>query len=117
MDDYNVITCPCCGQEFLPAEIFYPDDLIGKPKEIYKTSSGKIDFYTGEDQCYNELYICDNCRNLLHVHADVKYTVNVVKDDEEFDEEFVSKFNKPTKFSLKEDQLFSTETKDESEDR
>lgn len=104
MDNYIIISCPVCGEQYLPSEIFFPDDLIGKPKEIFKDTSGKLDFYTGEDQNYDQYYVCDHCGSKLHIHASVKYDVNVIPDD--FDEEYVSKFNRQSKFSLKEDQLF-----------
>ena len=32
----NIIICPNCGAEYLPAEIFLPDSFLGKHKTINK---------------------------------------------------------------------------------
>ena len=33
-----VITCPHCGREYLPAEIYVPDAFFGKPSDIEKNT-------------------------------------------------------------------------------
>lgn len=104
-DNIVVIKCPVCGQEYLPSEIFYPDDLIGHPTEIVKTTSGKVDFFLGQDVNYDEEYMCDNCGSLLNVHANVSYTVDY--KDNKFTEEYISKFTKPKKIVLEETDLFN----------
>ena len=40
--NWNVIKCPHCGYEMIPAEIFYPDSLLGTPKTIVRDALGKI---------------------------------------------------------------------------
>lgn len=102
--ELKYIICPVCGQEYLPAEIFFPDDLIGKPTEIVKNTSGKIDFYLGDDPNFDEYYICDNCGTKLKIHANVSYKIDTAEDT--FNEEYVSKFERPKKLILEESSLF-----------
>jgi len=100
----NIIRCPICGQEYLPSEIFFPNDLIGKPTEIIKTNAGKIDFYLGEDPTYEETYICDGCGASLKIKANLSFQADVVSN--KFNEEYVTKFEKPKKILLEESSLF-----------
>lgn len=102
--EMQVITCPVCGQQYLPSEIFFPNDLLGKPTEIIKDTSGKIDFFLGENPDFTETYICDNCGTELSVTANISYKVDTIA--EKFDEEYVSSFNKPKKLTLEESSLF-----------
>ena len=39
----NVITCPKCGREYMPAEIFIPKNLLGAPSVIKRNADGKIE--------------------------------------------------------------------------
>ena len=39
------IECPVCNTSYLPAEIFLPNSFLGKPYDIEKTSTGKIDMF------------------------------------------------------------------------
>ena len=57
----RIIKCPTCGYEYLPAEIFLPNEFLGKPKNIIKNSDGKIVGYEGIKMNDTELYRCDNC--------------------------------------------------------
>ena len=59
--DFKVIKCPKCGHEYLPAEVFYRDDLLGRPENIIRTENGTIELFTGENPNYEESFICDNC--------------------------------------------------------
>ena len=102
--EFTVITCPVCGQEFVPSEIFYPDDIIGHPTEIVKTTSGKIDFFFGPGPDLTETYVCDNCGTKLQVTANVFYKVKAVEN--EMDKEYVTTFNKSNKYNLEEGSLF-----------
>lgn len=99
-----IIRCPICGQEYLPSEIFMPDDLIGRPTVISKTQDGKIDFYLGENIDYKENYICDNCLSKMVVTAHVSYTVDIVGSDKSDD--YVTKIN--TKNKEKENLFYDT---------
>ena len=96
------IICPVCGQEFMPSEIYLPDYFLGRPTEIVKTTSGKIDFYFGQKMDPDEEYICDNCGAHLKIHANISFNVIAENKDEE---EHVTHFNKFKKVQL-EEQLF-----------
>ena len=45
----NIIICPNCGAEYLPAEIFLPDSFLGRPGVVDKTISAlrKFSFAKG----------------------------------------------------------------------
>ena len=75
------ITCPHCGAEYLPAEIYYPDEFLGKPTDIEKLR-GKIESYLGKNMNVEEVYICDNCLTKFKTVAKVTFkTTEIVKQD------------------------------------
>jgi len=104
-DKSPVVTCPVCGQVYHPAEIFIPKEFFGDPKEIIRTTSGKIDFITGKDMCLDETYVCDNCLTPLRVHANLSFTVTSFPD-KNFSEDYVSPYKKLEKLKLEETSLF-----------
>lgn len=99
------IICPVCGTEMHPAEVFIPNDFFGNPKEIVRDTTGKIEFYTGNDMGLVEEYICDGCNNTLNIEAKLSFDVSV-KTKNFFEEEYTSTFNKPKKLKLVEEGLF-----------
>lgn len=86
----NVIRCPHCGQEYLAAELFMPEDLFGAPTNIVKTSDGKVDFFLGERPTFETEYCCDNCDTTFRVRAKLSFE-SFIDDKDNFDEEYVSK--------------------------
>lgn len=104
-NDLVVIQCPCCGQQYMPGEIFMPKAFFGNQKEIIRKSDGTIDFYVGDDPDLNETYICDTCGSKLNIHANLSFDVEV-GEEKEFDEEYVTEINKPAKIKLEETELF-----------
>ena len=85
----TLIKCPCCGTEYLAAEIFYPKDFLGNPSDIIKTDQGVILAYDGEDMNLKEEYVCDKCNAKFITTATVSFKTEQVKDI--FDEdEYVS---------------------------
>ena len=54
-----VIKCPNCGVEYLPGEIYIPNNLVGQPKDIERTIDGKIDVYSGIPQNLTETFECE----------------------------------------------------------
>lgn len=64
----TVITCPHCGYEYLPAEIFVPTSTMGKPSNILRIG-GKIEYFEGSTFDGNETYVCDNCQTKFNVTA------------------------------------------------
>jgi len=99
-----LITCPVCGQTYVPGEIFMPESFFGNQKEIIKNEQGKIEFYTGDDMDLEEEYVCDSCMTKLKIKANLTFDV---VPEEKFDEEYVSEINKPAKIKLKETDLFN----------
>lgn len=102
----NIIKCPVCGQEYLPPEIFLPDNFFGSPGEVIRNESGQIDFITGSDMNLAEEYICDNCDTKFKVETHISFEVKV-EGNSSYEEEYVSTFTRPKRIKLKEEDLFN----------
>lgn len=92
------IKCPECGAEYLPAEIFYPDEFLGTPKNIEKDIIGNIMYFGGRDMNLTETYRCDYCKRKLTVEANVSFSVHT----EGFNSNNTTKFKKPALFMKEE---------------
>lgn len=68
-----IITCPFCGREYLPAEIYIPDQFFGMPEDIDRDVAGKIEIYDGSTMDLNEEYTCDCCGKKFDIQADLKF--------------------------------------------
>ncbi len=101
-DSIAAIVCPHCGQTYLPAEIYTPNSFFGKPKEVFRNPDGTIDFFIGDEPDMTETFTCENCGALLYITANLSFDVST----NEFDEEYVSEIDKPTKIHLSEETLF-----------
>lgn len=112
-DEQQIIRCPVCGQEYLPAEIFFAEDLLGKPTNIVKKHNGKIDFYFGEIPSYVEEYCCDNCSTTFKVKAKLNFIVEV-DEDKDFSHDYVSKLREDP-LKLEEIDIFKNENTTEEE--
>lgn len=96
--EFNVITCPKCGREYLPAEIFIPNSFFGNPDIIKRDEEGKIVKILGTSLDTEESYCCDLCHTAFKVSADVSFVAEIdVKND--FSSDYVSKM-KP-RFNLR----------------
>lgn len=85
----NKIVCPWCGREYMAAEVFYPDSLLGKPANIIKNEDGKIEYWSGDDMNLTETFVCD-CGKEFATTANIKFeTQKIVKND--FDEVYESR--------------------------
>lgn len=81
------ITCPVCGREYLPSEIFV--NIFGKPYDIVRDYSGKIIDYMGESLDLAESYKCDGCDKYFDVT--LKPSFNVVESKRNlFDTDYVT---------------------------
>jgi predicted RNA-binding Zn-ribbon protein involved in translation (DUF1610 family) len=78
MDSDIKIKCPHCGFEYMPAEIYYPDSFLGKPMDISRDDSGKIDFYTGHNMDLNEEFECPNCGCHFEINCKVDFSTTVI---------------------------------------
>lgn len=71
------ITCPHCGREYLPAEIYLPNSFFGHPENIEKDSNGKIDTFEGPTMDLNESFKCDNCDGRFEIVAQIKFNTYI----------------------------------------
>jgi len=70
----KTIKCPECGWEYLPAEIYYPNSFLGKPRQINKEYiTGRIIDYMGNNMNLSETFICDNCGTNFRVNAIINF--------------------------------------------
>lgn len=94
------IKCPFCGCEYLPAEIYIPDAMIGHPKYIEKDINGKILNCYGKMYDPIEYYTCDKCNTRFKIKADTKF--NTYIDNK-------TNFNEDYTISLKKNNIFLKE--------
>lgn len=90
-----VITCPHCGYEYLPAEIYLPNSLLGKPYDIDREGmSGKIQDYFGKNMDLEETYCCDGCNQPFKVKAKIQFSTEGI----DFRKEYTTKLKKQSLF-------------------
>ena len=94
------IKCPYCNSEYLPAEIYVPNALVGHPKYIEKDIEGRILNCYGKMWDPIEYYICDKCNTRFKIKADVKFTTYI---------DHKNNFNEDFKMSIKKKNLFLNE--------
>ena len=83
---WPVITCPHCGYQYTPADIFMPGEIVGTPDNVIRDALGKIiyqDFAEEDEPCQVEHYVCDECGKPFIVEPVVSYKVK--KEDEQLD--------------------------------
>lgn len=81
-DKFFTIKCPKCGAEYTLADIFFPEDLLGKPTNVIKDDEGKILFIEGEVPQLVEDWECERCGTDFKVRLDIK---PLVEYDKKFD--------------------------------
>ena len=96
----TVITCPSCGKEYLPAEIFIPKAFFGVPDIIRRDSEGKIIDFLGSDMDLSETYYCESCDKPFRVTASVEFQTKV-EDKLDFSTPYTTKIS--SRFKLAED--------------
>lgn len=99
-DKLITIKCPQCGCEYLPAEIYVPEALIGRPKYIERDIDGRILNCYGKMFDPNEEYICDKCNTKFKIKADVKFKTYI---------DHKTNFNENFKMTIKKNSLFLKE--------
>lgn len=88
----TVITCPKCGKEYLPAEIFIPKAFFGIPELIQRDSDGKIISFTGTSLDVNESYCCDNCDTDFEITSRLSFDSHINKEFD-FDTDYERKIS------------------------
>ncbi len=98
----TVITCPCCGAEYLAQEIYIPSSFFGKASRIEKDECTHqiIDVY-GSDLDLEEKYTCDFCNTPFTITAKISFNT---KEDvkRNFQEDYVTRISKE-RFVFEED--------------
>ena len=94
---FELIECPKCGREYLPAEIFVPQPFFGRPRDIVRDVYGRILDYEGTSIDQNETYTCDKCNTTFAVKAKMSFIVETTKLDN-FDEPYVAPIHRNTLF-------------------
>lgn len=72
------IECPHCGRQYLPAEIYYPDEFFGNPHDVDRYQNLKIESYMGKSMKLDEDYECDNCLKKFRVTAKISFKVDAL---------------------------------------
>lgn len=86
----TTIKCPYCGCEYLPCEIYYPNEFLGRSENVYKDENGEILGFSGTDMNTVETFYCDKCKKEFTVDASITFKtsakVDIFDDDLEFNE-------------------------------
>lgn len=91
---FEIIECPKCKYEYLPAEIFVPKYYFGIPTNIQRDENGKIISYDGSSVDLFETYWCDHCNTEFRVVSKLQLTTESTFPGSFNDDEFVKKINK-----------------------
>lgn len=97
----ELITCPKCGCEYFPAEIFIPQSIIGTVKNIKRDQNNKIISYEGVPFDNIETFECNVCNCTFKAIARMSYT-SEYRDELSFNEDYVTPIVKRKVF-MKED--------------
>ena len=84
-----VITCPKCGKEYMPSQIFIPKYFFGEPISIDRDNDRKIVGYIGTDMDTNETFCCDECNTEFHIKTKISFTTTINSID--FDNDYERK--------------------------
>lgn len=85
MQKFLTIKCPKCGWEYLPCEIYYPNDFLGKTHNIARDDKGQILFFDNKSMDTHETFICEHCDCQFVVDAKIEFK-SKIDDKYNFDE-------------------------------
>ena len=74
---FEIIECPNCKYEYLPAEIFVPKYFFGIPENIVRDEDGKLISYEGTSVDVFEKYKCDKCDKEFRVVTKLQLTTEL----------------------------------------
>lgn len=94
---FELIECPHCGREYLPAEIFIPNAFFGRPDDIVRDVCGRILDYEGTSVDNSETYTCDKCKTEFSVYTRLLFLTESTKVGN-MDEPYVTPVHKNTLF-------------------
>lgn len=83
----TVIKCPHCGYEYLPCEIFYPDNVLGKSDNVIRDPLGKIIYEDYKEDCEplaEETFICENCNKPFIAEVELKVKTRAQEEELDF---------------------------------
>lgn len=89
---FELIECPRCKYEYLPAEIFIPKYYFGVPENIQRDENGKILSYEGTSVDVFEMYNCDNCKVDFRVVSKLQLTTELTFPGN-FNEDYITKID------------------------
>lgn len=102
-EKFEVIVCPNCGREYLPAEIYIPQAFFGNPWDVLRDDDRiKILSVAGTKMDLDEEYTCDKCNTTFKVKAKIQFDTSVTKTSN-FDEEYSTSIHQDT-ITLSEDE-------------
>lgn len=83
----TTIRCPYCNTEYLPGEIYVPEDFVGQPTAIVKDENGDVLGFDGEDMNTVETYYCDKCGHQFKIDASITFRTEKIEDvfEDDFD--------------------------------
>lgn len=88
-----VIKCPHCGYEYLPGEIFMPNNFLGQPRHIVRDALGKIlyeEYIEDKELVSTEKYVCDSCNKTFITEAIISFKTKAEEEELDFSSEFTS---------------------------
>ena len=89
----NMISCPHCGAQYHPSEIYMPNAFLGKPDDLVKDALGKVIYEDYlEEPNFVEHYTCDVCEKQFAVTASVTYKSAAETPEADFSTPYVSLF-------------------------
>ena len=74
----NYISCPHCGTEYTPSEVYLPKCFLGNTEYVKRDMEGKIQSVAGSDMDTYEMFTCDYCKKSFSVSATVSFECSPV---------------------------------------
>lgn len=72
------ITCPYCGAEYLPQELYIPSDFLPRFDDLVKDEEGKIVAFYERPMNTHEEYTCDCCGHRFQIDAKVEFNTSPI---------------------------------------
>ena len=76
-DSIHKIKCPHCGAEYLPSEIYIPEDFLPDCDDVTRDEEGKLVACHSNALNLSEEYTCDYCGHRFSVEAQVSFKTSV----------------------------------------